>query len=155
MRIFIMAAALAVAVVADARAETTYYQPAAVSRAHHGYAETQLGANRVRVTFAGNAETDRETVETYLLFRVAELTLQRGYDYFVVADHNVEASTEYAASGPPMPPIAPPRRYREVTSYTAMSDVIMHRGVAPTTNANTYDARVLHANLAWRISRPH
>src|SRR5262245_45543404 len=121
MRILMLAAALSAAVVADARAETTPYQPSALSRAHHGYAETPLDANRVRISFSGNAETSRETVETYLLYRAAELTLQRSYDYFVVADHNVETRTEYAAAGPPVPPIAPPRRYREISSYSAMS----------------------------------
>lgn len=153
MRILMLAAAITAAAVANARAETTAYQPSALSRAHHGYAETTIEANRVRVSFSGNAETSRETVETYLLFRAAELTLQRGYDYFVVADHNVESRSEYAAAGPPVPPIAPPRRYRELTSYSAVSDVIMHRGPKPPGGADMYDARTVHANLAGRISR--
>jgi hypothetical protein len=155
MRILMVAAAVAAAAVADARAETTPYQPSAVSRAHFGYAETQTDANRVRVSFSGNTETSRETVETYLLFRAAELTLQGGYDYFVVADHNVEANTQYAAAGPPVPPILPARRYREITSYNAVSDIIMHRGARPANVTNAFDARTVHANLAGRISRPN
>jgi hypothetical protein len=155
MRVLLLAAAVAGAVVVDARAETTLYQPSAISRAHHGYAETQIEANRLRVTFSGNTETSRETVETSLLFRSAELTLAHGYDYFVVADHNVEVHTQYAAAGPPVPPIVPARRYREITSYSAVSDIIMHRGVRPPNAANAFDARTVHANLAWRISRPH
>lgn len=153
MRIFMLAAALSVAAVADARAETTRYQPATASR-HYGYAETQIDFNRIRVLFAGNGETSRETVETYLLYRAAEITLQHGFDYFVVADHNVETSSQYAASGPPVPPIMPPRRYREISSHTAVSDIIMHRGARPPGNANAFDARTVYANLAPRISRP-
>lgn len=154
MRILMLAAALAAAAVADARAETTRYQPSTPSR-HYGYAETQIDFNRVRVSFAGNAETSRETVETYLLFRAAELTLQRGCDYFVVADHSVETSSQYAASGPPVPPIMPPRRYREISSHTAVSDVIMHRGAPPPNAPNVFDARTVYANLAGRVSRPN
>ena len=81
MRILMLTAALAAAVVADARAETTPYQPSSASRPY-GYAETQLDVNRVRVSVAGNGETSRETVETYLLYRAAELTLDRDYARF-------------------------------------------------------------------------
>jgi hypothetical protein len=48
--------------------------PPAPSRSPFGYAETQINANRVRVTFAGDTSTPHETVETYLLFRAAETT---------------------------------------------------------------------------------
>lgn len=154
MRIFLFAAAMSAVAIGEARAETTPYQPSAVTRAQHGYAETQIDAARFRVRFAGNGDTSRETVETYLLFRAAELTLARGYDYFVVADHSVEESTEFAAAGLPAPPIVAPRRYREITSYTAVSDIILHRGPRPE-NAAAFDARAVHANLAGRISRPH
>lgn len=154
MRILIVAAALAAAAVADARAETTPYQPSVISRSQHGYSDTQLDANRVRISFAGNGDTSRETVEAYLLYRAAELTLQRGYDYFVIADHNVDSHTDYAASGPPAPPIVPVWRYREVTSYSAVSDVIMHHGAMPANAPNAFNARAVYANLAWRISRP-
>jgi hypothetical protein len=39
-----------------------------------GYSEQQIENNRFRVQFAGNSLTDRKTVETYLLYRAAELT---------------------------------------------------------------------------------
>jgi hypothetical protein len=152
MRLLMLAAAICAAAVVSAHAETTPYQTAA--RTHYGYSETQTDANRFRVSFAGNADTSRETVELYLLYRSAEITLQRGYDYFVVADHSVDARTEYAASGPPRPPIAPPRRYQEIASYTAVSDIIMHHGARPPYAENAFDARALYANLSGRISRP-
>lgn len=154
MRIFMLAAALAAAAVADARAEATPYQPITTSR-HYGYAETPLDVNRVRVSFAGNGETSREMVETNLLYRAAELTLQRGFDYFIIADHSVDTTSRYAASGPPVPPILPPRGYREISSYTATSDIIMYRGARPPGIANAFDARTTYANLAGRISRPN
>lgn len=154
MRVLMFAAAFAALFSASAGALTPY-QPAVASRSHYGFAETQIDANRVRVTFAGDTSTARETVETYLLYRAAETTLARGFDYFIVVDHNVEESSEYRASGPPAPPILPPRGYREMTRYQAMSDIIMGKGPRPAGNASAFDARAIQANLAHRIQRPH
>lgn len=55
-----------------------------------GYSEIQVEPNRFIVTFAGNSVTDRDTVERYLLFRAAELTLQNGYDYFVMVQRDTD-----------------------------------------------------------------
>lgn len=49
-----------------------------------GFSEQRLEANRYRLSFAGNSVTRRETVETYLLYRAAELTLAQGYESFSV-----------------------------------------------------------------------
>ncbi|MGF1525231.1 MAG: hypothetical protein ACFCBW_00300 [Candidatus Competibacterales bacterium] len=69
----------------------TPYQPAAPD----GYRQQQIEVDRFRVTFSGNAATPRETVENYLLYRCAELTLERGYDHFLLAEQNVAANTRY------------------------------------------------------------
>lgn len=152
MRVLIFAAVFA-GLFAGAASALTPYQPAVPQHSPYGYAETQIEANRVRVTFTGDSSTPRETVETYLLFRAAETTLARGYDYFVVVDHNVAEASEYRRTGPPAPPIVP-RNYREVTRYQGMSDIIMSKGARPVGNATAYDARAVHANLAARIQRP-
>ena len=69
----------------------TPYQPLGQNRAASGgYFEEQIESNRFRVTFSGNSMTSRDTVERYLLYRAAELTRQRGYDWFVMADRNTE-----------------------------------------------------------------
>jgi hypothetical protein len=46
-------------------------------RARAGYSDQQIESNRFRVSFAGNSLTARETVERYLLYRAAELTVQQ------------------------------------------------------------------------------
>jgi len=48
-----------------------------------GYSAIQLDSNTLRVTFKGNGHTSRERVDTFLLYRCAEITVQRGYDYFI------------------------------------------------------------------------
>ncbi len=48
---------------------------ASASRVEGGYTSAQLAPDRWQVTFSGNSLTSRETVEDYLLYRAAELTL--------------------------------------------------------------------------------
>lgn len=89
-----IAAALATATALAGCATPSTYHPATGSGfAREGFSDEQLEANRFRVTFSGNSFTARETVEKYLLFRAAELTLDRGYDYFVISDRDTDKRT--------------------------------------------------------------
>lgn len=154
MRTLLLATALVLCATSASAETRTTYQPISQSFSHSGYAETQIDTNRLRVSFRGKTGASRESVETNLLYRAAELTLQRGYDFFVVVDHNVDVQSEYSSVGPPLPPIAP-RRYREETRYAATSDVMMFRGMRPPNAPAAFDARSVHANLAAQIQRPH
>ena len=72
----------------------TPYQPNIRGQATSGgYSEVRLEPDRWRVTFTGNSMTSRETVEGYLLFRAAELTLQNGADWFEIVDRNTATKT--------------------------------------------------------------
>jgi hypothetical protein len=73
----------------------TPYQPNVHGQATSGgYSEARLEPNRWRVNFTGNSMTTRETVEGYLLFRAAELTLQNGDDWFSIVDRNTASKTK-------------------------------------------------------------
>ena len=86
-----LAAALACAVSLTACATATPYQPnVRGQQVSGGFSEARLEADRYRVTFAGNSLTSRETVERYLLYRAAEVTVQQGYDWFETADRRTE-----------------------------------------------------------------
>lgn len=67
----------------------TLYQPRGTMNGF-GFSEQPLESDRVRIVFEGNARTPRETVENYLLYRAAEVTVERGYRYFVPMQQNVE-----------------------------------------------------------------
>ena len=75
--------------------DPTPYQPAVDG---YGYSEQRIENNRFWVTFAGNDFTKADTVQKYLLYRAAELTLNYGYDYFTVVDRNMDRSTRYSGS---------------------------------------------------------
>lgn len=89
-----MAAMLAAATALGACATATPYQPDAPGAAvSGGYSDYQLDSNKFRVTFAGNTLTSRDTVERYLLYRAAELTVSQGFDWFVVAARDTDKTT--------------------------------------------------------------
>ena len=66
------------------------YRPEGVSGVHGGYSDQELAPDRYLVRFHGNDLTSRDRVEGYMLYRAAELTLQRGYDWFLVVDRHTE-----------------------------------------------------------------
>ncbi len=74
----------------------TPYQPATGNgtAVRNGYSDTQIESNRFRISFSGNSLTSRETVERYLLYRAAELTLQQGFDHFILSDRDTEKKTD-------------------------------------------------------------
>jgi hypothetical protein len=69
-----------------------------------GYTDRALTNNRYRVTFTGNANTSRETVENYLLLRAAEVTRAAGFTFFTFDDRDTQAQTRYSAFPQPMGP---------------------------------------------------
>lgn len=71
--------------------QATPYQPESASSAvRGGYSHERLGPDMYRVRFHGNALTSRETVEAYLLYRAAELTIEQGGDWFAILDRETE-----------------------------------------------------------------
>ncbi len=91
MKRLTFAAALAGLALLAACATATPYQ--AATDTDRGFSEQKIEDNRFQVQFAGNSLTDRKTVETYLLYRAAELTKQNGFDHFRVVRRDTDAST--------------------------------------------------------------
>jgi hypothetical protein len=151
MRTHRLASALVLSGMLAACGQPTPYQPATDG---YGYGEQQIEGNRYRVAFAGNELTAADTVQDYLLYRAAELTLDRGYDYFVVVDRQVERSTSYWGTADLG--TGHWRRWdddfigggglstysaRPIDRYTAYADVVMFAGEKPQDDVNAYDAR--------------
>ena len=75
MKLQIVGLVAAVGLAVSACETATPYQPLQQgTSASGGFTDQKLDQNHFRVTFQGNTLTSRETVETYLLFRTAELT---------------------------------------------------------------------------------
>lgn len=116
-----LAAALAAATLLGACSTATTYHPVTgTGFSRTGFSDVEIEPNRFRVTFAGNGYTPRETVERYLLFRAAELTVQKGDDHFIVVDRDTDKQTRtytspgigYGGFGPGFGYWGPSWRYR-------------------------------------------
>lgn len=144
-------------------ATPTPYQSATADK--YGYAEQPLEDNRYRVTFKGNRATSRETVENYLLLRAADLTLERGGDYFRVVEKSIERSGRYYTTG--FPGFGHHGHfggfhhglhgrgfggYGHVTTsrsdrYSAYANITLHTGEDPEDDAQAYDASQVRERL--------
>jgi hypothetical protein len=151
-------------------AQPTPYQPA---REGYGFTQQRLEDNRYRIVFRGNNVTPPQVVEDYMLYRAAELTLEKDFDYFVVADKNLDKSTQYFATfndtgfpyyGPYYSRRAPPPywygprfesgTYRPIERFTATANIVLHRGTKPEDVPEAYDAREVIARLGPTIRYP-
>ncbi len=139
-------------------ATVTPYQPLTNG---YGYQDQQLENNRYRVSFVGNSETPRSTVEDYLLYRAARITLDDGYDYFVMYRRKTERSTHYVTTyaGPPAfyyyplfydPLFATGSSY-PVNRYHAYATIVLHHGKKPPDDIHAYDARQVVQHLKPEI----
>ncbi|MEN0653006.1 MULTISPECIES: CC0125/CC1285 family lipoprotein [Hyphobacterium] len=164
----------AAAAVLAACATPTPYQ-AADRPGGYGYEQVSLESDRYRISFSGNSLTDRETVETYLLYRAAELALERGYETFTVVTRATDEDTRtwgpsrdpwrysgflvdyryyHPAYGwyPWHDPFWDRHHYRETTRYEAAAEIVLGRGHPD--DPNTFNAREVMANLGNDIARP-
>lgn len=74
-------------------ASTTPYKPASQPGGFDGYSQTMLDNSTARITFGGNSLTNRETVENYMLYRAAEMALERGHEHFSLVNRDTEKDT--------------------------------------------------------------
>ncbi len=151
-------------------ATPTPYQQAATPNGD-GYSTQQIESNRFRISFRGNSLTNRQTVDTYMLYRAAEVTLQNTGDYFIVVNKDVDKNTGYESYGDDLawgwgggwgwrgvgpgfggPGFGGPGFHggfdyaRPINSYDAIADIVTYHGAKPANNPYAYDAReVLNA----------
>lgn len=61
-----------------------------------GYSEMQLNDNEYVVSFSGNGFTSEERVTKLLLYRCAELTKKKGFNYFVISSvHEAQNNSQF------------------------------------------------------------
>lgn len=140
----------------------TPYQ-AAVLPDDFGYREQRLGDNRFRVSFVGNQFTSAETVDSYLLYRAAELCRDLGYDYFLITARQLAPAVDRGGIG-----VYPSVGYyggfggdglgvgigigggsfQSLGYYRGMADILMGRGRPPADGRNAYEAQDILKYLA-------
>ncbi len=164
---------LAAGILLTACATPTPYQQAGQDGSAYGYSEQANERDRFRITFAGNSLTDRETVETYLLYRAAELTREQGYNHFTVVQRATDEDTRRYDTRPFFSsfyvdyryyhprygwygwhdPFWDDHHYRETTRYEASAEIVMGRRPSGD-EANDFNAAEVIENLGPDIVRP-
>ncbi len=114
-----------IALTLAAGACATKYQPVGFTG---GYSHVQIDANTYKVSFRGNAYTLRDRVETYLMYRCAELTAEAGYDYFVIVSGGTD--TQHGV-------VTTPGTYTSTTTGSATAYGNTAYGSATTTGTYT------------------
>jgi hypothetical protein len=161
----------------------TPYQPAAPNTATAGgFTDQQIDSNHFRVTFQGNSVTPRQTVENYLLYRAAELTVKQGYDWFEMVDRKTNNQQEVFAAGPPYgwywhpywrvwgrhgwrggaywgdpfwgDPFWDDFDVQTIDRYEAEAEIAMGHGPKPADDPKAMDAREVMSHLGPTIVRP-
>jgi hypothetical protein len=153
-------------------AKPTPYQP---TDSGYGHEVQAIERDRFRVSFSGNAATPRKTVENYLLYRAAELTLQEGGDHFLVHYREMERHGSTPSRGTGFYPsfgigscwgcgwstgvssgivFHGGEGGSGVQRYQAYAEIEVRRGPAPEDNPHAYDARQVAARLGPTVVRP-
>ncbi len=180
-----LAAVLALGLGLAACETATPYQPLSEhNKVSGGFADQRLDAEHFRVSFSGNSMTSRERVETYLLYRAAELTVNEGYDWFEMVDrHTANRGYAYVEPDPFYGPGYPWGYWRPywryhgywgwrtwdpfwggpfwggydvhtVDRYEAVAEIVMHHGPKPEGDPKALDAHQVLTNLGPQIQRP-
>ena len=169
--LFLAAAASGALLVAGCATETPYRPATGQGFNRTGFSDQRIEANRFLVTFAGNTVTDRDTVERYLLYRAAELTLQNGYDYFITVDRQTDRQARTYAT--PGAGFGPGWGYggwggdwgpwgggfndfdvRTVDRYEASAEIVMGKGAPPSGEVRAFNARDVVERLGPTIRLP-
>jgi hypothetical protein len=182
LRTAALIAAVGLAAGLSACETATPYQPlASGSRVYGGFSDQRLDTDHYRVTFAGNSVTSRATVENYLLYRAADLTVKAGYDWFQTDDHHTDKqqSTYTTGYGPwgygafdPYWNVWGPRygpygrrgfwggpywdpsfETETIQRFQASADIVMGHGPKPS-SAQAFNAHEVLTNLGPHIVMP-
>ncbi len=124
-----------------------------------GYSETKLSADRWLVTFAASSFTPRERIDTYLLFRCAELTVENNSHYFAL----LSAASGDSHPRPTTPTLidhpawssnaleAPRESFLPDRRHAARTIIQIFRGPKPRGYQRVYEAREVIRQLAPRM----
>ncbi len=170
--------AVTAALALSACVTATPYGPAGQG-SRYGYSDQRVDADRYRVNFAGNSVTSREQVETSLLLRAAEVTLESGHDWFATVNRATDRDVRYAQTpsvsyydryrpywGPSWryyrrgswnswrDPFGPEMDVREIDRFEASAEIVVGNGPKPAGDPNAFDAREVIQNIGSRVPRP-
>ncbi|NVJ62200.1 MAG: hypothetical protein HWE27_17570 [Gammaproteobacteria bacterium] len=94
-----------------------------------GFSETQYDENIFLVSFNGNAYTSGQRAADFTLLRSAELSLEKGYKYFVIINSQSHASQSVVTT---------PTRSTTTANVSAYGNTAYGTATTTTTGGNSY-----------------
>jgi hypothetical protein len=82
-----------------------------------GYKETRLKQNVFRVSFKGNSFTDKRKASDFALLRCAEVTLEKGFRFFVISGSRAQHGESYGFGGMELLSINNPRSFYTIHCF--------------------------------------
>jgi hypothetical protein len=160
----------------------TPYQPLQHgNRISGGFTDQKLDSDHFRITFKGNYATPRSTVESYLLYHAAEVTVAQGYDWFETVERHTDKQKEtyvdsfyggygfgyyhhgfggfygpygYGRFGYGFGPFGGAYDVHTEQQFEASADIALRHGPKPAGDARALDAREVLTNLGPKIRLP-
>jgi len=119
----------------------THYKPHGITG---GYSEVQLQEDMFDVNFRGNAYTSREAVEKMLIYRCAELTIENGFDYFVIARDKEHSKKMIVPMGSGHGIVEKPSESYRIKLY---------KGEKPADNTDAFNANFIIKSIGPQIKK--
>lgn len=136
-----------------------------------GYTQNRINANTFMISFRANKYTNPELVKRYILYKSALITIENGYDYFIVTSgsfqcYNINTKSIYKTYLTTIPPRYYPSAYKTIqygSSYpypkkdrfcdpkqpnNAMAVIKTFNGSLPEKRPGYYDARDIMTETA-------
>lgn len=135
-----------------------------------GYKDEKISENRYMVSFYGNGNTSGQTVWNFWIYRCAELTLEKGYEFFSIAPIRKKSSMNepgderlarftmldpnLLAQGdrPRGVPVYYYTTYYTVTTYSSRAIVTMYKSPVPKRTGILLDANTVKTMLTPYVS---
>ncbi|MEO1193535.1 MAG: hypothetical protein AAFY02_17370 [Pseudomonadota bacterium] len=156
----------------------TAFAPATADQPY-GYSDTVIDDDTVRIEVSGNSDTPRTLVENQLLYRAAQLALERGESSFIFLTRETDRRVEFwprgSAFGYPFSPYFGPYYgtgyfgpygfgrvplayagggLREVDRFTAFAEARFFTGDTDDFLGPAYDAVEVEENLRDKVNLP-
>lgn len=142
-----------------------------LAESQRDYSEQQIGKNRFRLAFTGNSSSSKGLIEDHLLFRAAELTVERGHDYFIIVKQDMEETRTSRRVTPLIYGYYPcgPHRFSyyayelswayfaatgEIRRFEAVAFIVMEEGSRLEDGPSAFDAREVIDDLSAYFERP-
>ena len=131
----------------------TGYWKLGVGDPYTGYSETQIQKDVFQVSYKCNDATTYDTMKGLLAYRCAEITIQNGYDYFIVIEEKDITTEDYWGMAP-----GGKRRYdtpwQTVNAPGATVLIKLKHGKKPEEDVKAFDAHEVLTHIGPKIRQP-